>query len=79
MLRTQQCHFRRAWREHTPRAVGKHHTARITDVLLSAARACSNCGIENVPSICESDTTKKRAPSAALGSRGLAPNVESVE
>ena len=32
------------------REVDRHSTTRVTDVLLSAARACSNCGIENVPS-----------------------------
>jgi len=41
------------------REVGKHSTTRVTDNLLSAARACSNCGIENVPSVCASDTAKK--------------------
>src|SRR5712692_483854 len=65
MLRTQRRHFRGEWREQIPRAVGKHPTTRITDILLGAARACSNCGIENVPSVCASDTTKKRASSAA--------------
>jgi hypothetical protein len=49
--------------------VGKHRATRITDVLLSAARGCSNCGIENVHSFCASDTTMKRARSAALGSQ----------
>jgi hypothetical protein len=41
--------------------VGKHPTPQITDVLLSAARACPNCGIENVLSVCTSDTTKNSA------------------
>jgi hypothetical protein len=34
--------------------VDKHPTTRITDNLLSAVRACSNSGIENVPSVCAS-------------------------
>jgi hypothetical protein len=39
------------------------------DVLLSTARARTNRGIENVPSVCAFTTTKKRLPSAALGAR----------
>jgi hypothetical protein len=49
--------------------VGKHPTTRITDYLLSAVRACSNSGIENVPSVCATETTQEGAPSAALGSQ----------
>jgi hypothetical protein len=47
--------------------VDKHPTTRITDNLLSAVRACSNSGIENVPSVCASETPQEGAPSAALG------------
>jgi hypothetical protein len=44
--------------------VGKHPTTRITDNLLSAVRACSNSGIENVPSVCASETVQDGPPSA---------------
>ena len=30
------------------REVDKHHTIRITDALISAVRACVNCGIESL-------------------------------
>jgi hypothetical protein len=39
--------------------VDKHPTTRLTDNLLSAPRACPNCGIENVSSVGASETTKK--------------------
>jgi hypothetical protein len=42
----------------------KHPTTRSTDNLLNAVRACSNSGIENVPSVCASETIQERAPSA---------------
>jgi hypothetical protein len=41
------------------REVDKHPTTRITDNLLSAVRACSNRGIENVPSVCGSETIQE--------------------
>jgi hypothetical protein len=46
--------------------VGKHPTTRITDYLLSAVRVCSNSGIENVPSVCATETIQEGASSAAL-------------
>ncbi len=49
------------------RAVGKHPTTRITYNMLGPVRACSNGGIENVPSVRASETIQEGAPSAALG------------
>jgi hypothetical protein len=57
--------------------VDKHHTTRITDNLLSAVRAWANSGIENVPSVCASETIQDGPPSAALGGQdpeGLIPD-----
>jgi hypothetical protein len=48
----------------SPRAVGKHPTTQIADILPSATQACPKCVTGNVLSVCAHETIKKGAPSA---------------